>query len=236
MKLSLSLAVMACIAAEPAQSAERSYSVGSYERLRVDGPFEVHVVAGGSPRASASGSEEMLARLDLRVEGTTLAVRLGPGGWGETPKAAASGKPLIVTLSTPRLTTILLSAGAEVTASKVAAQRLDLGVNGAGTLAVDGIQADQLEASLIGTGTMRLAGRVNRARLASNGAGTIDAAALSAGDLMVRVDGTGETRATARYTAQVTTTGLGKVTVLGTAKCTVKAVADGPVTCGTGAR
>lgn len=225
-------AALACAA--PAHAAERSYSVGSYDRLRVDGPFEVHIVAGRSPRASATGSEATLARLDLKVEGTTLAVRLGAGGWGEMPRPAASQAPVVVTLSTPRLTAIALTAGAQVSASKIEAQRLDLNLSGAGRLAVDGVQADQLSATLIGTGTMRLAGRVNRARLASNGAGTIDAAALTAGDLIVHLDGTGETSATARYTADVTTTGLGKVTVLGKPKCTVKTIADGPVRCGAG--
>ncbi|MFT3976648.1 MAG: DUF2807 domain-containing protein [Sphingomonas bacterium] len=223
------------LAASPALAAERTYSVGSYDRLRIDGPFEVHVVAGGSPRASAKGSDAMLSRLDLHVEGTTLTVRLGPGGWGETPKAAASRTPMVVTLSTPMLNTILLSAGAQVTASKVSAQRLELAVNGAGTLAVDGVQADQLGAVLTGTGTLRLSGRANRARLASSGSGTIDAGALTVSELTVHLDGTGETRVNARYTAQVTTTGLGKVTVLGSAKCTVKALADGPVICGAGA-
>ncbi|MBV8237736.1 MAG: DUF2807 domain-containing protein, partial [Sphingomonas sp.] len=80
MRLFLALAAAALLAA-PAHAAERSYSVGSYERVRVEGPFEVHIVAGGSPRASARGSEAMLARLDLAVNGNTLAVRLGPGGW-----------------------------------------------------------------------------------------------------------------------------------------------------------
>ncbi|WEK44344.1 MAG: DUF2807 domain-containing protein [Candidatus Sphingomonas colombiensis] len=234
MRLFVATAIVAFALAAPAYAAERSYSVGSYDRLRVDGPFEVHIVAGGSPRASAKGSEATLARLDLKVEGTTLAVRLGSGGWGEMPKAAASQTPVVVTLSTPHLNAILLTAGAQVSASKIDAQRLDLSVNGAGALALDGVRADLLNATLIGTGSMRLAGRANRARFASNGGGLIDATALTASDLTVRLDGTGETRATARYTAQVTTTGLGKVTVLGSPKCTVKTVSDGPVVCGTG--
>ncbi|MFW2850682.1 GIN domain-containing protein [Sphingomonas sp. TX0543] len=233
MRYTAALALVACMAT-PALAAERTYSVGSYDRLRVDGPFEVHITAGGSPRASATGSPAILDRLDLKVEGTTLAVRLGPGGWGELPRAASSQTPVVVTLSTPQLRTILLTAGARVTARKVSAQRLDLNVNGSGMLAMEGVEADQLTALVMGTGSIRLAGRANRVRLSSSGAATIDAAALSAADLTVRVDGTGETRASARYTAQVTTTGLGKVTVLGTPKCTVKTAADGPVVCGTG--
>lgn len=237
MRLSLALAAAAStLLAAPADAAERSYSVGSYERVRVEGPFEVHIVAGASPHASARGSEAMLARLDLAVNGNTLAVRLGPGGWGETPRRAGGTSPVVVTLSSPRITSILLTAGATVTASKIAAQRIDLGVTGAGALTVDGAAADQLNAMLIGTGKLRLAGKAARARLTTNGPGTIDAADLAVNDLTVSVEGTGETRATAHYTAQVSTTGLGKVTVLGTAKCTVKAVADGPVVCGVAAK
>jgi len=236
MRFPLALAIAAASAAlvaTPALAAERSYSVGSYERVRVEGPFEVHIVAGTSPRASASGSEAMLARLDLVVNGDTLAVRLGPGGWGETPRRAGSIAPVVVTLSSPRITSILLTAGAAVTARKIAGQRVDLSVTGAGALTVDGAEADQLNAMLIGTGKLHLAGKAARARLTTNGPGTIDAGDLVVNDLTVSVEGTGETRAMARYTAQVSTTGLGKVTVLGTPRCTVKAVADGPVICGT---
>ena len=229
-------AAFAAVIATPALAAERSYRVGSYERVRVEGPFEVHIVAGTSPRASARGSDAMLSRLDLAVNGNTLVVRLGPGGWGETPKRAGNATPLVVTLSSPRITSILLTAGAEVTASKIAAQRLDLSVTGAGALTVDGAAADQLNAMLIGTGKLRLAGKAARARLVTNGPGAIDAADLTVNDLTVSVEGTGETRAMARYTAQVSTTGLGRVTVLGTPKCIVKAVADGPVVCGTPAK
>ena len=45
-------------------------------------------------------------------------------------------------------------------------------------------------------------------------------------------DGVGETRASARRTAQVTNSGAGSVTVAGTAACTVRAAATGPVICG----
>ena len=51
-------------------------------------------------------------------------------------------------------------------------------------------------------------------------------------DLVVMQDGVGETRASARRTAQVTNGGAGSVTVAGTAACTVRAAATGPVICG----
>ena len=216
--------------AAPALAQDRVFSVGSYERVRVDGPFRV-MIATGSPKAKASGDRQLLERLVVEVNGGTLTVRIGTGGWGETPTKRGT-EPPVVTLTTPRLTALAVTAGAEVDVARLAGQRVDLSVTGAGAVTVARAEADQLNAALLGTGTITIAGRTNRARLLTNGLGMIDAAALATKDLIVRQDGAGETRAAASYTAQVTSTGLGRVTVVGNAKCTVKAVAGGPVMCG----
>jgi len=89
-----------------------------------------------------------------------------------------------------------------------------------------------LNATVIGTGAITLAGRAAKVQLLSNGSGRIAAGDLIANDLIVRVDGTGETNAAAKFTAKVTTNGLGRVTVSGNPACTVNAIAGGPVICG----
>ncbi|MEG8021032.1 GIN domain-containing protein [Sphingomonas aerolata] len=122
--------------------------------------------------------------------------------------------------------------GGRLTIDRMKGLRLDLAVSGAGSLAVNDAQADQLNATVIGTGRMTLAGRSARARLTVSGPGLIDATALAVDDLVVMQDGVGETRASARRTAQVTNGGAGSVTVAGTAACTVRAAATGPVICG----
>lgn len=224
-------ALAAAVVATPAVAAERVFQVGSYERVRVDGPFEVRIVTGGSPNAKASGDRQLIDRLVIAVNGPTLTVRLGNGGWGETPAERVS-QPPVITLSTPRLTTLAISAGAKVSATRMTAQRIAVSVVGSATLAVEQVDTDQLTASLTGSGGMTLAGRANRATLVTDGPGTLDASGLTVNDLIVQLAGAGETTAAARYTAQVTSTGLGRVMVLGNAECVVKAVAGGPVICG----
>ncbi len=220
------------LAPSPALAAERVFSVGSFERVRVDGPYEVRIVTGVSPGARASGDRQLIERVAIAVNGTTLSVRLGSGGWGETFRSDNAAPP-IITLSTPRLTGMAVSAGARAAVNRMAGQRVELSVAGSASLTVDRVEADQFTGSLLGAGTLTVAGRANRVRLVSDGTGTIDAAAMMARDLMVQLDGLGETRAAAQSTAQVTTTSLGKVTVTGKATCTVKALAGGPVVCGT---
>lgn len=214
-----------------ASAAERRVGLGSFDRLRVEGPFDVRVATGRSPGGAIGGERDAIDAIDVRLDGTTLVVRSGGGAWGERPRGDADTPP-IITLTTPALMSAAVVGGARVAIGRMKGPRVDLSVSGTGTIALTTVDADQLNATLIGSGTMSIGGRAQRARLVTNGPGTIDAVALEAGDLIVRLDGLGATRARARYTAQVTNTGLGTVVIDGNARCTVKALAGGPVTCG----
>lgn len=224
-------AALAALFASPAWAAERRVQIGSFERLRVEGPFEVRVTTGRSPGGGIVADPHVIERIEVRVDGTTLVVRMGSDGWGERPRVAVDAPP-VITLSTPSLAAATVFAGGKVTVTRMKGTRLDLAVSGAGQIALEQADAEQVNATLIGTGSITLGGRTSRARLLSNGPGTIDAGDLQADQLVVNLDGSGETRAQARYTAQVTNTGLGRVIIAGNAKCTVKAAAGGPVSCG----
>lgn len=224
----LLLALLLVPAAAPA--ATRTVSVGSFERIRIDGPFEVRVETGRSPGATISGDGRATEEVEVRVTGSTLVVGKGLNGWGEQSGIAKG--PVVVTLTTPTLVSAVVVGGGRVTISGMKAMRVDLSVSGAGSLTLAKADTEQLNATVIGTGQMTIGGRAARARLTTSGPGVIDAAALDTSDLIVSVDGVGETKAKARGSAQVTNTGLGKVTVLGSAKCVVKAPAGGPVICG----
>lgn len=213
-----------------APAATRTVSVGSFERIRIDGPFDVRVETGRSPGATISGDGRGTEDVDVRITGATLIVGKGLNGWGE--QAGQRKGPVLVTLTTPTLVSAVVVGGGRVTISGMKAMRVDLSVSGAGSLSLAKADTDQLNATVIGTGQMTIGGRAARARLATSGPGVIDASALDTNDLIVSVDGVGETKAKARGSAQVTNTGLGKVTVLGRAKCVVKAPAGGPVVCG----
>ncbi|RDE04714.1 GIN domain-containing protein [Sphingomonas aracearum] len=225
------LALLALLLPAPALAAERGFTVTSFDRVRIDGPFEVRLASGRSPAARATGDAEMLDRLSVTVDGTTLTVRLGGQGWGERPRAATT-QPIVLTLGTPTLRAVQANGGGRVAIAGMKGQRVDLTLSGTGALAADGIAADQLDASVIGSGSLRLAGRAARTRLLSNGSGTIEAGTLAANDLVVRLDGTGAVSAAARYTAAITSTGLGSVAVAGNPACTVNREAAGPIACG----
>ena len=231
MRYALAPLLLLCSPALAAPADSRTVSVGSFDRIRVEGPFEVRVTIG-SPRATIAGEPRVTDGVVVRVDGTTLSVRKGTGGWGEQPRGAGGGGPIVVLLSTPGLAAASVAAGGRMTIARMRAMRLDVSVSGNGSLALAAADTDQLNATLIGGGQMTIGGRAARARLIASGSGTIDATGLAVNDLTVHLDGVGAVKAAARYTAQVTNSGLGTVSIAGTAKCRVDAAAGGPVLCG----
>lgn len=227
----LVLLLLALAAAAPA--AERKLFVSTFDRLRVDGPFQVVVVTGGSPRGSIAGDPRQLDGVDVRQEGRTVHVRRSVGKWQEQPRAAPT-QPVVVTLATPSLAAAYLIGPGAIGVTGMKGARIDLSVAGTGGIAVTGADAAELNATTIGNGRITVAGRAGKARLLVNGAGGVQADRLETDELTVRLDGPGEVAARARYTADLTNTGLGRIAVGGAAKCTVKAAAGGPVTCGAG--
>jgi hypothetical protein len=205
---------------------ERSFMVGSFERLRVDGPYEVEVVTG-SPRAVASGETGSLDRVAVRVNGDTMVVGAGPLSWASEMSAAA---PLPkIRVSVLALRGVMLTGSARVRVAQMRGGRIDLVLTGSGSLDVAAIKADDLNASLTGTGAMTLAGTTARAMLRNSGAGSIDAAGLTAGDARLTSDSSGNIRIDVRYTAQAMAMGSGEIAISGKPECTLRG--SGPMTC-----
>jgi hypothetical protein len=222
----------ALLIAAPAQAAERSVVVTSFDRLRVDGPFDVRVATRRPPSARITGTIRASDAVSVRVEGTTLIVSVGPKGWNEVPALGTPSAP-IVYLGTLTLRSATVIGGGNVQVDgPLRGQRIDLQVTGSGGLAIAALDADQLNATVLGPGTMTLGGRGGRVRLIGSGPGRLDAGALRGDDVTVRLEGPGAIHAQARYTADAISTGIGAITIYGKPACRVKATAGGPISCG----
>lgn len=225
---------LACfvLIAAPAAAAERTVAVTNFERVRVDGPFEVQVTTRATPRATVSGDARALDRVEVRVDGGTLIVRAATGGWGERPVARGVPAPVIRVQTRDIRSAGVVGGGKLSIVGPVAADRVDLTVTGSGTLSAPGITAGLLTATLIGTGQVSLGGTARTVRVVANGAGDIAARGLTGGDVSVRTEGTSSVAVTARFTATANSTGFGPIEILGNPECKGKAQAGGPITCG----
>ncbi|RYY47601.1 MAG: hypothetical protein EOP59_00845 [Sphingomonadales bacterium] len=220
------LASLPLLAAASTPDDSRRYMVTGFDRVRIDGPFEVEIVTG-SNGASAEGAPAALDRLVVRVQGNTLVVNSGAIGWerrtGDVPQATK------VRIAAPLLRGISARGGAQVRVAQMRAARVDVALEGTGSLDVAEIRADEFSAWHNGMGALMLAGTAVRARVNGAVAGTTDARGFIADDASLMWDSSGALTIGVRYTAQISARGLGPVTVLGKPFCTIRGTA--PVTC-----
>ncbi|MES2443052.1 MAG: DUF2807 domain-containing protein [Pseudomonadota bacterium] len=221
----LALVLLLALTASAAPQ-EKRYLVSGFERVRIDGPYEVEIVRGPFS-ARAEGDARALEQLDVHVDGTILVVGAGARGW-ELRAGESVATPRIM-LSTPVLRAVLVNGGARVRVTEMRSARVDLALNGPGAITVGALDADDLNTTITGAGAMTIAGNARRVRVRSNGAGGFDGTGLTAGDATLVSESSGPMRIGVRYTARVIALGIGTVHLDGKPECTISG--NGPVEC-----
>ena len=222
----LALASLPATAAPPV--AQRNYSVTSFDRIRLDGPYEVRLKTSVAPYARASGSQAALDGLSIRVEGRTLIVRPTSGGWGGYP--GENRGPVTIEVGTHELGTAWLNGAGSLMIDKIKGLGFDLAIQGAGSARIDSADIDQLKLGISGAGSARVAGRAAKMTATVRGTSSLDAEALSVKDAVIGAEGPAIVRATVTNAAKVDALGLAAVTLAGTPACTVNAKGSASVT------
>jgi hypothetical protein len=230
-KRRMRLAAFAALAllATPAGAATRNYSVTSFDRIRVDGPYQVTLRTNVSPFAQASGTAASLDGVSIKVEGRTLIVRANPSaGWGGYPGEGRG--PVTVTLGTPDLSAAWINGAGALFVDKVKGLKFDLSIQGSGVAKIESANVDDLRVGLSGSASSRIAGKALKMTATVRGTSTLDAEALAIRDGVIGAEGPSTVRATISGSAKVDALGLASVTLAGTPSCTVKSQGSATVT------
>lgn len=225
------LAAWLCVAlGSAADAAERRIDLSSFDSVRVEGAFVVHLITAASPRGMMHGDPAALRQTEAAIVGRTLIIRTLRDA---TPRRAGNG-PVELTISAPPLSGITVIGGALVTAQALRGDMINVTITGPGEVQVDRADGEQLVTTLLGPGKLGIAGgRVGKARFAASGQGVTTASGLDAGEVTVMLDGPGDASVRARYMAIITHSGLGRITVEGSPKCRILRQGSGPIRCGT---
>lgn len=215
--------------AVPAGAAERNYSVTSFDRIRVDGPYQVTLRTNVAPFAKASGAQASLDGVSIRVEGRTLVVRADTsGGWGGYPGEGRG--PVTIALGTHDLTTAWVNGPGALLIDKVKGLSFDLAIQGSGTMRIDSADVDLLRVGLSGAASSRIAGRAAKLTATVRGTSSLDAEGLAVKDAVIGAEGPAVVRASISGTAKVDALGLASVALAGAPSCTLKTQGSSTVT------
>ena len=222
------LIASACVAlAAPASAATRNFGITGFDRIRVEGPFQVTLKNGVAPFARAEGSPAAIDRVAIDVQGSTLVIRTNPS-WGGYP-----GKdfgPVSISVGTHELSSAWLRGAGSLQIDKVKAQKFVLSVEGAGGATLERADVDQLRIAVSGSGSATIGGRAAKLSAAARGVGVIDASALTAKDADIGAEGPATVKATVAGDAKVAASGVSSVILSGRPACTTTLTGSASVT------
>lgn len=215
----LVLASLPAVAASP--TTERNYIMSGFDRVRIDGPYQVTLRTNVAPYARATGTPVSLDSVSIKVEGRTLVIRSGSGGWGGYP---GEGKgPVTIEVGTHDLNAAYINGSGALVVDRIKGLDFDMAIQGAGTIRVDQVDVDQLKVGIAGSGMARLAGRAAKLGTSVRGTSSLEADGLQVKDVVIAADGPSIVRAQATNSAKINASGLASVTLTGEPACTVKA-------------
>ena len=213
---------IAFLAATPAAAMDRTLSVTSFDKIRIDGPYKVRLTTGVSPFAKVSGSVAAIDAVSVDQQGRTLIVRGNPSSWGGNYPGQARG-PVEITVGTQDLVAAWVNGPGSLAIDKIKGLSFDLSVQGSGSAAVGNANVDQLKIAISGVGTVSIAGTAPRLTAIVRGTSSLDASGLAVKDAAIGAEGPAQVRVTASNTAKIDARGVSSVEVAGGAACTVTA-------------
>lgn len=206
--------------ASPDSASNRNFGITSFTRVRVDGPYLVHLTTGVAPFARASGSPTALDRVAVDVEGDTLVVHRDINASGES--SGRESEPVEVTVGTHDLSAAWLNGSGSLTIDRAKGLTFNLFVQGSGVATIARAEVDQLSVSAVGTATARLSGTAARLTAVARGISSIDASALTAKDATLGIDGSGTMGANVGNSVKLEATGPATVRLTGRPACTLR--------------
>ena len=207
---------------------ERSFQVGAFSAVSLEGSHDVVVAVGGAPSVRAEGDAAAIERLDIRVENGTL--KIGSrrrGGWFSRGHGRVT-----VHVTAPALTAASIGGSGDMRIDRVETASFDASIGGSGDMEIGALRARRAEFSIAGSGGIRAAGQAEEADISIAGSGSVSAGSLETRRADVSVVGSGDVELRASEAVDASIMGSGDVIVHGAARCNVSKMGSGDVRCG----
>jgi len=214
------LATALAAPAAPAIAATRNFGITDFTKVRVDGPYKVSFTSGVAPFARASGSGAALDRLTIEVRGDTLVVQNNKSGWGGYP--GENPGPVEVTIGTHDIHNAWVNGAGALLIDRVGGLSFALSVQGSGRAEIASADADQLNVSLIGTASAKLAGKAKKLTALVRGIAALDAGDLAVTDASIGTEGAATVDANVRDEANISSSGPATIRLTGNPTCTLR--------------
>lgn len=219
------LLILTTLAAVSADAAERRFSATGFDKVAVSGSDDVNILTGNSFSVVATGAQDDLDQLEVKVDGGQLKIGRKSSMW------RWGGGAVVIAVTMPALRGLVLAGSSDVTADKGAADVFDAKVSGSGNMSIASLDAKTANISVSGSGDVTMAGRCGAQNISIAGSGDVDLSRLSCVNSSIRIAGAGNVLARASGEATIRIAGSGDVVITGGARCIKKIAGSGDVRC-----
>jgi hypothetical protein len=213
----------------PRATGQRSFQVGQFQAVSLEGSHDVVVTVGGAPSVRAEGDSEELERLDIRVEGDTLKI-----GSEQRRRwfSFRQGGRVTVYVTVPALNGATIAGSGDMRVDRVQAPSFEAEIAGSGDMEIGQLRARRASFSIAGSGGISAMGEAEQAAVSIAGSGSVTLDRLQTRRTSVSVMGSGDVSVRASEAVEGSVMGSGDVTVHGTARCSISKMGSGDVHCG----
>jgi hypothetical protein len=227
MRILLSALILS-LTASPAAAATRNFTITSFTKIRVNGPYLVKLTTNSAPFARATGDSAGLDSVSMSVEGNTLVIRPDRSAWGGYPGQAR--EPVQISVGTHELSSAWVYGAGSIVIDRVRGLNFDLAVEGAGSGSIARADVDHLRVKISGTASAKIAGKALKLTAEVNGSALLDTTELAARDATIAAEGPAQVKAAVTSTAKVNAYGAANVELFGKPACTSRVYGSASVT------
>ena len=197
---------MNCIEGEGPLTVENRSTV-PYSELEVNIAGDVTIHPGEDLQIRINAQENLMKVITTRVKEKTLVIG--------SDRCIRSSDRIKINLTVPTLSSIKLNgSGSIVTRSFLNTDRLDLAINGSGTVAID-VYAIEVEVGINGSGETILNGSAENIEVEINGSGDYRGLGLETEDAQVTIRGSGDVYINAKNSLKAEILGSGDIIYAG---------------------
>jgi hypothetical protein len=221
------LATTGLAVATSAAAAERRFPVSGFEKVSASGSENITITTGKAASVVATGPQDRLDNLDIRVDGNTLRIdhkKNGSWNWGMNDQVQ-------IAITMPALTGLHASGSGNIFADSGSGPAFEGSLSGSGDLQIGRIDSPQVTLRTSGSGDIMAAGQCKDAKVSISGSGDMALAGLACTNVDISISGSGDVAAHATGNANIRISGSGDVKITGGARCTSRTSGSGDVAC-----
>ncbi len=182
-------------------------STAEYDEIKLQGYFDVDLVAGKEGNISVQAEENLLPYIKVEVEGNVLKIYQEKG----KNLQVSRGNKILITVPFDKISAVNLSGSGDInTKNQIKTEKFTATLSGSGDLNID-VDASEVEAKLSGSGDVRLKGKSDKLVAKISGSGDISANDLMTKDVEVGISGSGDIRVNCSENLNARVSGSGDI-------------------------